>query len=206
LNTSNFIAELSHHHPNEIKAMLNSILEDKGIEYRHIYNDLFEKINFNGMSYLKEILDRFWQTKPQLQLYEGAYTTLAKLKDCFVLTMLTDGYVTIQNYKIDNLNIRDFFYYILITDSLGVEYRKPSVKPYEILLTQLNLSPSHCIYVGNDPKRDFIGAKKLGIKTVRILQGDYQNFKVAKTFDADFSINSIVELSDCINNKIWTNI
>jgi putative hydrolase of the HAD superfamily len=206
LNTSSFIAEFSNYPQKEIEDVLIRILTDKGIEYHHIYNDLFKEINFDGMPYLKDILTRFWQCKPQLQVYENTYDVLEKLKKHFILALLTDGHVKIQEYKIDSLNLRSFFDYILITDSLGVENRKPSVKPYEVLLNNINLFPCNCVYVGNDPNKDFTGAKKLGLKTIRINQGDYKDVKVPENSDADFLINSIFELIDCIKKELWTNI
>jgi putative hydrolase of the HAD superfamily len=206
LYTSGFIAEFSNHPQKEIEDVLIRILKDKGIEYHHIYDDLFKEINFNGMPYLKEILNKFWQCKPQLHVYENTCEVLEELKKHFILALLTDGHVKIQEYKIDTLNLRSFFDYILITDSLGIENRKPSVKPYEVLLDKINLFPYNCVYVGNDPNKDFIGAKKMGLKTIRINQGDYKDVNVSENFDADFSINSIFALIYCIKKELWTNI
>jgi len=206
LNTSKFIAEFSNHPQNEIDDILIHILEDKGIEYRYIYNDLFREIKFDGLPYLKAILDRFWQCKPQLYVYENTYDVLKELKNKFVLSLLTDGYVKTQEYKIENLNLKPLFDDILITDSLGIENRKPSVKSYEVLLNKMDMNPSNCIYVGNDPNKDFIGAKKIGLKTIRINQGDYKNLKVTDDMDADFTVNHIFELPNLIKEQIWIDI
>ncbi|MDR1896242.1 MAG: HAD family hydrolase [Prevotellaceae bacterium] len=206
LNTSEYIAKLSNHRQKEIEKRLNNILDNKGIEYRFIYDDLFREIHFDGLPYLKEILDEFWQCKPKLQVYENTHEILKKLKDYFLFAILTDGHIKIQEYKIDNLHLRQFFDYVLITDSLGIENRKPSVKPYQVLLNKINLTARDCIYIGNDPRKDFIGAKKIGLKTIRINQGEYKDLKVSENDDADFSINSISELINCIKEKIWTDI
>jgi putative hydrolase of the HAD superfamily len=204
--SSSLISELSNHSQNEIEGILNHILESKGIEYRHIYDDLFEQLAFDGFPYLKGILAKFRQCKPTLQLYNETYSVLVELKKTFILALLTDGHVKIQEYKIENLQIRHFFDYLLITDSLGIENRKPSVKPYREILNRINLPSHNCIYVGNDPNKDFIGAKQLGIKTVRINQGEYRDIRVSEQFDSDFSINNISDLINCIKARIWTDI
>jgi putative hydrolase of the HAD superfamily len=204
--SSSLIAELSNHSQSEIENILNHILENKGIEYRYIYNDLFKQINFDGFPYLKDIISRFWQCQPTLQLYEETYNILDMLKETFILSLLTDGYVKIQEYKIENLQIKHFFDHVLITDSLGIENRKPSVKPYREMLNKINLPAHNCIYVGNDPNKDFIGAKQLGIRTVRINQGECKNMEVSEQFDAEFKINNISDLINCIMIKIWTDI
>ncbi|MDR0603977.1 MAG: HAD hydrolase-like protein [Bacteroidales bacterium] len=206
LYSSSLIAKISNRNQSEIEHILNHILENKGIEYRHIYNDLFEQISFDGMPYLKDILAKFWQCQPILQLYESTYDVLNELKGKFILALLTDGYEKTQEYKINNLQIRHFFDSILITDSLGVKNRKPSVIPYSVMLNNINIPACNCIYVGNDPNKDFVGAKQLGLKTIRINQGEYKDMKVSEKFNSEFIINSISELINCIKNRIWTDI
>lgn len=196
--TVNYISDISSDNKDFIKITLNDILEKNGIEYKFIFNDLFKEINFDGMSYLKEILTLFWSCKPEIKLFDGVWDVLTQLKIQYRLAILTDGHVHIQKQKLDTLRIKDFFEYVLITDSLGVEYRKPSLVGYKKLLEDMNINAKDCIYVGNDPRKDFLACKELGIKTVRIRQGDYKNITLDKVHEADCEIDDIKDLVNII--------
>ena len=47
--------------------------------------------------------------------------------------------------------------------------------------------------MGNDPVTDFVGARKLGIITVRILQGLRKNIVPKQGYEADFSFKNLNE-------------
>ena len=54
------------------------------------------------------------------------------------------------------------------------------------------------LVVGDDPFMDFPGASALGIKTIRILRGEYATFK-SKGFDADIRIKSLYKLESILD-------
>ena len=51
--------------------------------------------------------------------------------------------------------------------------------------------PSNMIYIGDNPNKDFVNIKKLGIKTVRVLTGNYKNLKLSKKFEAEITIRNL---------------
>ena len=59
----------------------------------------------------------------------------------------------------------------------------------------LEVDPSATIYVGNDPRKDFIGARAAGLRTIRV--GDLPNegggaaIDVRAGDDADLSVDTI---------------
>lgn len=71
---------------------------------------------------------------------------------------------------------------------------KPSPKPFELVLTQLGLSNTQAIVVGDSPRRDLGGAKKAGIDC--ILVGG------AKHPDAIKSFNNLLELCNVIETQL----
>lgn len=196
--TVNYISDISGENKEVIKVKLDEILEKNGIEYKFIFNDLFKEINFDGTPHLKEILELFWSCKPEITTFDNVLDVLTLLEKHYRLAILTDGHVHIQEQKINTLGIKDFFEYVLVTDSLGVEYRKPSEVGYKKLLEDMNIKPQECIYVGNDPRKDFLACKELEIKTVRIRQGDYKNITLDKMHEADFEICAIEDLLNII--------
>ncbi len=178
-----------------LKKELDIILDNKGIEYRHIYDDLFEKLKIDGKARLSEIIKKFKETKPNIQPYKNTVKVLEYLvKQKYILSIITDGPVEIQKYKIQNLGIEPYFSQVIYTDEFGVEHRKPSEKAFNYFLGNTGANPQECIYIGNDPGRDFIPAKKTGMYSVRIVQGEYKNLKLSKDFEAEYNIFDIIDL------------
>lgn len=198
LATSDYISGLSGVDVKLIKKTLNEILDKNGIEYKYAFNDLFTAIGFDGVPHLKKILELFGACQPKLQLFDNVFEVLTSLKDAYRLALLTDGYEKVQHFKVRELGLNNFFEEILVTFTLGEENRKPSVMPYQIMLEKLGLEPFECVYVGNDPNRDFLACKKIGMKSLRINQGDYKDLFLGRDYDADFCIDNILGIMDLI--------
>jgi putative hydrolase of the HAD superfamily len=58
-----------------------------------------------------------------------------------------------------------------------------------------NCSSSKMVYIGDNPYKDFINIKKIGIHTIRILRGSYKNIKLDSDHEADYSFKSLDGLS-----------
>ncbi len=197
-SAAGYISELCGESPNEILSVITEIISDKGIEYRKIFDDLFEKINFDGMRYIKEILNHYWSAVPKISLFPNTGYILDYLKKKYFLGLITDGYVNIQKYKINALDISDYFDRIYFTDSYGVENRKPSKYVFDIFLKETELLPEDCVYVGNDPRKDFIPARLTGMHTVRIRQGSLSEMILSGEYEADYTVDDISRLKNLI--------
>ena len=62
--------------------------------------------------------------------------------------------------------------------------------------------PQNSFYVGDNPLLDFKGAKKIGMKTIRILKGEFRN--MSKNKYIDYEIKEIKEVLNIIEGgKVW---
>ena len=104
---------------------------------------------------------------PQIRLYGGVKEMLERLKNAGVkLGLITDGRVEGQRAKIKALGIESLFDSVTITDELGgVEYRKPCEKAFVLACERLGVAFADAVYIGDNPKKDFIAPEKLGMKT-----------------------------------------
>jgi FMN phosphatase YigB (HAD superfamily) len=59
-------------------------------------------------------------------------------------------------------------------------------------LKKLDVVPSETFYVGDNPLVDFEGAKKAGMKTIRILRGEFKKFP--KNMYIDFEVKDLIEV------------
>ncbi len=98
--------------------------------------------------------------------------------------------------KIKALELDRFVDCIVVTGDLGDEHWKPSETPYRKMVECLNLPFHECVYVGDNPHKDFVTTKRLGMKTVRIVReiGDHMQTKLSIAYEAEQTVCSLEEL------------
>lgn len=147
------------------------------------------------------MVDRYRDVKPRLSLYPDAEQFLKELDRYAIKTgIITDGCSRVQHNKIKGLHLEDKIDKIVVTADYE-NAAKPSVLPYRMVREALAITdPAACIYVGDNPAKDFVGARKDGMKTVRIVRplGDYMGRKAEDGFEADERIHLLTELTERI--------
>lgn len=146
---------------------------------------------------IKELINIYRNHLPEISLYSDAKLILDQLSERNLkLGMITDGYKQTQRNKLKSLKISHYFDSIIITDELGREFWKPHAKSYELMREALEVDFNEMVYIGDNLSKDFITAKKLGIKTIHIQrdEGIYRNLKYSIEYEADKVINSLQEL------------
>ena len=144
---------------------------------------------------------KYRETKPVLILYEDAELLLQELKRCGIKTaIITDGCRTVQHNKIQALHLQERIDEIIVTDDYD-NIAKPSVVPYQMILQRIDgIKPDECIYIGDNPKKDFIGARAAGMMTARIVReiGDNMKLIPENGYEADVTIRNLMDLLVCI--------
>lgn len=108
---------------------------------------------------------------------------LKHLNSRYRLGLLSDGHLEVQRRKLTALTITNFFDVIIFTDELGRENWKPSVRPFSVLLERLKTTASKAVYVADNPAKDFLGANRAGIRSIRVRRnlGLYRDLKCQTT-------------------------
>ena len=112
--------------------------------------------------------------------------------------LITDGNVEVQKNKVKALRVEDFFDCMIFSDEYGIEKQKPNPFPYLKVIEKLKVKNTRSVYVGDNPHKDFITANKLGLVTIRLLKGNYENITLDDEFEAKYQIKNIIELLDLI--------
>ena len=182
----------------EFYSKLIEILEKEG---RGRNFDLaLKKFSIYNEKLVKRLVDVYRSHIPDIIPYSDTIDTLKSLrKQGIKIGLITDGLSRVQRIKVYSLGIEDFFNAIVYTDDYGERNWKPNTFPYKKILKLLKLTPKETVYVGDNPEKDFIGARKSGIITIRILRGQYKNLVVSKDYDADYSIGNLVALLQIID-------
>ncbi len=177
---------------------LMTILDEKG--RGKVFDFFIEKYSITED--VANIVRIYRQTRPHLNLYEDAKETIMTLKrNNVLLGIITDGCSEVQHHKIEGLNIIHFFDDVIVTDDYE-NAAKPSRLPYSMILNRYpQLNAEECIYVGDNPNKDFMGARAIGMATARIVRekGDYMKIQVSKDKEADYSIKNLTEILEMMN-------
>jgi putative hydrolase of the HAD superfamily len=172
---------------------------ERGLRYKN-FDVLIKEFNLIEEK-VADLVDVYRMHKPKVRLYPDAKILLSYLKSKqYKLGLITDGYALTQRNKIQALGLTNYFDVIILTEELGKDLQKPSVKSYEEMLHRLSVKAEECIYIGDNPLKDFISAKKLGMTTIRVKRGKgfYDSIEVPKELDADYQVTNLLAIPSLI--------
>ncbi|MCD1258764.1 HAD family hydrolase [Paenibacillus athensensis] len=136
-----------------------------------VFNAALERL---GVAYAEEevaaMLAFYRGHRPAIALFADAAWALERFGGEYPLGLITDGYLETQRRKLEALGIAGRFQALVLSDELGREHWKPSAKPYETAAAKLGVAAEACVYVGDNPRKDFVTARRLGWRTVRIVR------------------------------------
>ena len=167
----------------------------------NIFNIALERINIiYDKNIICSMVKIYREHKPEIELDKNIRSLLIKLIRIYSLGIITDGYFNVQKKKVQALKLEELFDSIIYTDEYGKEYWKPNVYGYKLALEEFKVLPEEVVYIGDNPHKDFIGAKKIGITTVRVLYQDreYSNVRLDKDHEADYEIKKLNEIMNLL--------
>lgn len=80
------------------------------------------------------------------------------------LGIVTNGRENLQSAVIRSSGLEPYMDVVLISEAEGIE--KPDPKIFHSALIRLDLEPSRCVFVGDNPNADINGAHNVGMKTI----------------------------------------
>lgn len=113
--------------------------------------------------------------------------------------VVTDGNKIVQKRKVDALKLEEIFNKCFITHNFGIKAAKPSTICFEKIKEIESVTWKDLVYVGDDPNKDFVNLKPLGVLTIRVLTGRYSQLEVSPDFDADIRIPNLAFLADALH-------
>ncbi|WP_373539644.1 HAD family hydrolase [Chamaesiphon sp.] len=116
---------------------------------------------------IPELLNIYRQHSPNIIPFADAIDLLKTLIGSYQIGLVSDGYLAVQQRKWLALNLDSFFDAVVFSDKLGRENWKPSTAPFALVLQQLQVSPPLSVYIGDNPRKDFLGARQLGMYTIQ---------------------------------------
>ena len=145
---------------------------------------------------LASLVEVYRTHEPTLTLFSDAREILEWAAPRFRLALITDGYAEVQARKIRALGLESLISCQIITDELGRAHWKPSPVPYRRVMANYPGPASGYLYVADNPRKDFIGAKQLGWKTIRMRrpEGEHADYLPTAAEAPDGEITTLLPL------------
>ena len=163
----------------------------------HTFNDWLSEFGLNA-ELLPTCINVYREHTPRIQPFPEMPAFLTNLrKSGYKIGLVSDGYLSVQQGKFQALNIARHFDAVIFSDEYGRANWKPSPIPYCAVLEKLQVLPAQSVYLGDNPKKDFLGAKRAGMDTIwcRYSGGDYSQLSPPSSdHQSDFVANDLIEL------------
>ena len=201
---------------NSIRAMIDSGLAERDEE--KLYSRLSEIIKKHGSNYPKHydrLLDElghgpdpkiiaagvvaYEHTKDgYLRPFPGVIPTLLKLKEKYLLGVISNGLAIKQWEKLIGLGIHHIFDVVATSEEIGHEKPKPEI--FLFAVEKLDTSPEECMMVGDRLDTDIHGGNLSGMKTVHLKKGKYGGESPgSKGETPDFEIDDFSQITGILD-------
>ncbi|KQC11941.1 MAG: hypothetical protein APR63_11965 [Desulfuromonas sp. SDB] len=172
------------------------IIDSKGSLYRNIFQDIVNLYNLDSKM-INQLIDVFRSYTPVIQPYPDFCEFIKKASDSYHLGIITEGIGYVQRKKIEALKLKSWIEdkAIIISDEFNPPTKKDNISLFIFASSIFNLPGKECIYIGDNPEKDFEQPYKLGWFTVRIHRGVYKEERGNNFINYDIDLyNNLSEL------------
>lgn len=181
-----------------LKSMKDDLVKHgRGAIFDNVLKRYYKKNNAN----IRKCISIYRLHKPNIMLDERVSKLLHKLRQEFPLYIVTDGNKLVQANKVQALRVDKYVKKVFLTHRYGINASKPSLICFEKIKKLENTSWDKIMYIGDNPKKDFVNLNNVNAVTVRILNGEYANLTVESNFDAKYFIYELDDLNSIIENE-----
>lgn len=149
---------------------------------------------------LSELVEIYRGHEPDIALTSDAAQLLPEVANSWIGAAVTDGPAASQGRKVRALGLDRWLSPVVLTAELGPHSGKPSPDAFRLIESRHAVSGSECVYVGDNPVKDFIGPRGLGWRTVRIRRTGGLHVDVPSGGDVDFEIEDLLQLTPALQS------
>lgn len=134
--------------------------------------------------------------KDSMENIKAAIPILKRLKERFILGIISNNYGNLKSICRE-VGLFDIMNILIDSNEVGAE--KPDPKIFQAALNEENLMPPEAVMVGDNVKRDIIGAKEVGMRPVLIKPDNNKNIPLV---DDIYDVVVISDLSELLREFI----
>ena len=118
---------------------------------------------------LGELVRVYREHQPQNRPFADSPQLLKFLKaKGVVLALISDGLWQTQQHKLRALGLEAYFDHLVFTGAHGEDWGKPSPRAFLEIMGRSGVPAAACVYVADNPGKDFVGPNRLGWHTIRV--------------------------------------
>jgi putative hydrolase of the HAD superfamily len=119
-------------------------------------------------------------------LFPYLFETLTQLEKQSEIAIISDAQWVFAEPEIEILGLDRFFQHKILSSHFG--FKKPDVRLFQTAMKKLRVKPEESLYIGDNLRKDLIGAKKSGMQFIFFGQEiqEYNGFKPDGVF-SDYS-------------------
>ncbi len=164
------------------------------------FDDLLRTVEAFSVARRDALVQLYRQHTPAITLPAESRQVLETLRaDGHRLFLVTDGNHHVQNRKVEALGLREYVEHAYLTGRYGRAASKPSTLVFELMLRRTGADPNELVYVGDNPRKDFVGVRQLGGRTIRVLTGAYRGETAEPGYDADLTVETSVSVPETLS-------
>jgi len=180
----------------ESSAMFKELAGKPYVKIRDVDTEAIRKV---AERYGFTVPEDFWEISIVTherygQLFPDAVETINALKDLGLhVGIVTDSDNDYIEAHLKALGIYDLFDSITTSEDAG--FYKPHEMPFRLALERAGVEASEALYVGDNPAKDCVGAKKVGMMSVLL---DPNGGKRELWGDCDFVVSKLSEVVEIV--------
>jgi putative hydrolase of the HAD superfamily len=147
--------------------------------------------------------DAYRSHRPTLRMFEDVEGAIPELQSSGPLALITDGYLPPQRLKVEALGIQEVFRTIVYTEQLGREHWKPSPAGFIAVERACQAAPKECVYIGDNPAKDFIAPRQRGWRTIRVRREgtEHGHVEASAAQAADVEVRDFWDVVGALTNR-----
>jgi putative hydrolase of the HAD superfamily len=197
------------------RAVAAALSDRTDIDGEDLYRDLCDVLNRDGRGKVFDtVLDRhslqgttpgelvsiYRNHEPALELPTDSRKVLVRLRNRgHALAIVTDGDPGVQRAKVRALGLEELVDMAIYTWDEGPEAGKPSPKGFERLLGATGSKPGDLMYVADDPRKDFLAARRAGGSSIRVRTGPYASLEPSdRSCSPDYEVTQLMAIPELL--------
>lgn len=172
-------------------------------ERRTIFDQALARLGVDATpERIDDLVNCYRRHVPSIRLAPDADRALEFACAHHVVGLLTDGPSLSQWAKIAALELRARIDHVVVTDDHGPGFKKPGTAGFVAL--QGNRRAAECLYVADNPRKDFEGPLRLGWRTCRVRRegGLYGHHPDDPDWRAEFTVESLDALPGVVQRVL----
>jgi putative hydrolase of the HAD superfamily len=140
---------------------------------REVFSLWLEERGLDPARWVETMVAVYREHSPRISMFADAAALLEVLESHGVRRgVITEGYRAVQESKLRALGLAEAFEVVVIGGEEVRQRWKPSRAPFEEWLSRMKVNAQESCYIGDNPAKDFRGAREVGMHTMRVRRAE----------------------------------